>query len=58
MKSTLIKHLPGLLFVSCFSDPTIEQVDYTAQNEKEITDYLTAKNLTAVKAIQGLLYYK
>jgi Asp/Glu/hydantoin racemase len=51
MKSTLI----ALSFiVSCFSDPTIEQVDYTAQNE-EITDYLTAKKLTAVKAIQGFI---
>jgi FKBP-type peptidyl-prolyl cis-trans isomerase len=55
MKSTLIA-LVCLLFVSCFSDPTIEQVDYTAQNEKEITDYLTAKNLTAVKSDTGLYY--
>lgn len=55
MKSTLIA-LVSLLFVSCFSDPTIEQVDYTAQNEKEITDYLTAKNLTAVKSDTGLYY--
>tara|TARA_R110002126_G_scaffold217065_2_gene363019 strand:- start:815 stop:1273 length:459 start_codon:yes stop_codon:yes gene_type:complete len=55
MKSTLIA-LVCLLFVSCFSDPTIEQVDYTAQNEKEITDYLKAKNLTAVKSDTGLYY--
>ena len=55
MKSTLIA-LVCLLFVSCFSDPTIEQVDYTAQNEKEITDYLKAKNLTAIKSDTGLYY--
>lgn len=55
MKSILIA-LVCLLFVSCFSDPTIEQVDYTAQNEKEITDYLKAKNLTAVKSDTGLYY--
>jgi FKBP-type peptidyl-prolyl cis-trans isomerase len=58
MKSTLIA-LVSLLFVSCFSDNTMQepqQTDYTAQNEKEITDYLTAKNLTAVKSNTGLYY--
>lgn len=61
MKSTLIA-LVSLLFVSCFSDnspqetQTTQPTDYTAQNEKEITDYLAAKNLTAVKSGTGLYY--
>jgi FKBP-type peptidyl-prolyl cis-trans isomerase len=55
MKSTLLA-LVSLLFVSCFSDPTMEEVDYTAQNDKEIKDYLTNKKLIAVKSDTGLYY--
>lgn len=55
MKSTLLA-LVSLLFVSCFSDPTTDQVDYTVQNEKEIKDYLTTKKLIAVKSDTGLYY--
>ncbi|MDG2431079.1 FKBP-type peptidyl-prolyl cis-trans isomerase [Flavobacterium sp.] len=55
MKSTLLA-LVSLLFVSCFSDPTTDPVDYTVQNEKEIKDYLTAKKLIAVKSDTGLYY--
>ncbi|MGB5555493.1 MAG: FKBP-type peptidyl-prolyl cis-trans isomerase [Flavobacteriaceae bacterium] len=46
------------LFVSCGSDtpsnPT--PIDYTAQNEKEITDYLLANDLVAQKTASGLHY--
>ena len=57
MKSTLLA-LVSLLFVSCLSDTNIEiqPVDYSIQNEKEITDYIVAKNLTAVKSDTGLYY--
>ena len=57
MKSTLLA-LVSLLFVSCLSDTNIEiqPVDYSIQNEKEIMDYIAAKNLTAVKSDTGLYY--
>ena len=51
MKAILLS-LVSLLFVSCLSDtakPTAA-VDYTAQNEKEITDYIAANKLTAQKS--------
>ncbi|WP_413999686.1 FKBP-type peptidyl-prolyl cis-trans isomerase [Flavobacterium sp. W1B] len=59
MKYTLLA-LVSLLFVSCLSDTNTnietQPVDYTIQNEKEITDYIAAKNLTAVKSDTGLYY--
>jgi FKBP-type peptidyl-prolyl cis-trans isomerase len=49
-----------LLFVSCSLDSgtpkTLDAIDYTAQNEKEITDYLTANSLVAQKSATGLHY--
>ena len=57
MKSTLLA-LVSLLFVSCLSDSNLEMpsVDYTFQNEKEITDYIAKNNLNAQKSDTGLYY--
>ena len=50
----------SLLFVSCFpdlkSDIETQPVDYTIQNEKEITDYIAKNKLTALKSNTGLYY--
>ena len=50
----------SLLFVSCFpdlkSDIETQPVDYTVQNEKEITDYIAKNNLDAQKSNTGLYY--
>ena len=50
----------SLLFVSCFPDPKsdieTQPVDYTIQNEKEITDYIAKNNLNAQKSDTGLYY--
>ncbi|MCZ8228399.1 FKBP-type peptidyl-prolyl cis-trans isomerase [Flavobacterium sp.] len=43
------------LFVSCSLDKN-EVVDYTAQNEQEIKDYLTKNNLSAKRTNSGLYY--
>lgn len=50
-----------LILSSCSTDKSsenrdIEPVDYSAQNEKEITDYLIANQLTAEKSASGLHY--
>ncbi len=44
------------LIVSCNDDKKIEQVDFTVQNEEEITAYIAANNLTAQKSSTGLYY--
>ena len=50
----------SLLFVSCFPDPKYDietqPVDYTIQNEKEITDYIAKNKLAALKSDSGLYY--
>jgi FKBP-type peptidyl-prolyl cis-trans isomerase FkpA len=43
------------LFISCSKD-TEGTPDYTAQNDKEITDYIAKNNLTAEKSDSGLYY--
>lgn len=43
------------LFVSCSLDKT-EAIDYSAQNEQEIKDYLTKNNLKAERTSSGLYY--
>lgn len=43
------------LFISCSGDKD-EVKDYTAQNEKEIVDYLAQNNLTAQRTESGLHY--
>lgn len=56
MKSILLA-LVSILFVSCLSDGDASKpVDYTAQNEKEIVDYIAKNNLTALKGENGLYY--
>lgn len=59
MKYTLVV-LVSFLFVSCFpdlkSDVETQPVDYTVQNEKEITDYIAKNNLIAQKSETGLYY--
>ncbi|KAF2079169.1 FKBP-type peptidyl-prolyl cis-trans isomerase [Flavobacterium sharifuzzamanii] len=60
MKKLLIALFTLTLFVSCTSS-TPEDIlpppkDYTAQNDKEITDYLAKNNLTATKTSTGLYY--
>lgn len=48
------------LFISCSNDNvsevTIQPADYTAENDKEIRDYIAEKKLTAEKSDSGLYY--
>lgn len=44
------------LVVSCNDNKKAEQVDFTAQNEDEITKYIADNNLTAQKSNTGLYY--
>jgi FKBP-type peptidyl-prolyl cis-trans isomerase FkpA len=56
MKSIVLA-LISILFVSCFGDNKApKQVDYTAQNEKEIVDYIAKNKLNAIKTGTGLYY--
>ena len=59
MKYVLLAFV-SFLFVSCLPDLKSEietqPVDYTVQNEKEITDYITKNNLDAQKSNTGLYY--
>jgi FKBP-type peptidyl-prolyl cis-trans isomerase FkpA len=56
MKSIFLA-LVSLLFVSCLSDTEKpSNIDYTAQNEKEIVAYITANKLVAQKSATGLYY--
>ncbi len=60
MKNLLTALFALTLFVSCTKSdkttPTAPPKDYTAENDKEITDYLTKHNLTATKSSTGLYY--
>ncbi|MFH6989607.1 FKBP-type peptidyl-prolyl cis-trans isomerase [Flavobacterium collinsii] len=47
--------LAVMLFVSCSKDE--KEKDYTAQNEKEIVDYIAKNKLTAQKTSSGLYYF-
>ncbi len=53
MKHLLSALLIFTLFVSCSKD---SEVDYVAQNEKEIKDYIAKNNLTATRSDSGLYY--
>ncbi|SHH36518.1 FKBP-type peptidyl-prolyl cis-trans isomerase [Flavobacterium defluvii] len=55
MKQLLSALLALTLFISCSKDKD-EVKDYTAQNDKEITEYLAKNNLTAQKTNSGLYY--
>lgn len=54
MKHFLASLLALTLFISCSKDDKVK--DYTAQNEKEIVDYLAKNNLTAQRTASGLYY--
>lgn len=43
------------LFISCSKDKN-EEIDYTAQNEKEISAYVAKNNLIAQRSDSGLYY--
>ena len=55
MKHLLSALLSLTLFISCSKDKAAN-VDYTAKNEKEITDYIAKNNLTAQRSDSGLYY--
>jgi len=44
------------LFISCDDDKKAENIDYTAKNELEITEYIKDNNLNAQKGDYGLYY--
>lgn len=60
MKKLLAAVFTLTLFISCNSTekdtPVTPPKDYSAENDKEITDYLTKSNLTATKSTTGLYY--
>ncbi|MFC0778475.1 FKBP-type peptidyl-prolyl cis-trans isomerase [Flavobacterium sp. HJSW_4] len=60
MKKLLAAVFTLTLFISCNNTeketPVTPPKDYTAENDKEITDYLTKNNLTATKTESGLYY--
>ncbi|MEO9893657.1 FKBP-type peptidyl-prolyl cis-trans isomerase [Aurantibacter sp.] len=55
-----MKYAVSLLLVficfACADDKKSEQIDYTAQNEEDITAYIAENNLTAEKSATGLYY--
>lgn len=44
------------IFISCAKDKSEQQVDFTAENEEEITAYIAENNLTAQRSNSGLYY--
>lgn len=56
MKNFLSALLILTLFISCTKDLGVETTDYTAKNEKEISDFVTKNKLTAQKSDSGLYY--
>lgn len=57
MKYLLSAFFAMTLFLSCSSDKeSNKKIDYTAENEKEITDYIAKYNLTATRSASGLYY--
>lgn len=55
MKNFLSALLILTLFISCTKDLGVE-TDYTAKNEKEISDFVTKNKLTAQRSDSGLYY--
>ena len=55
MKNILTALLALTLFISCSKEKEVE-TDYTAKNEKEISDYVTKNKLTALRSDSGLYY--
>ncbi|KAF2332500.1 FKBP-type peptidyl-prolyl cis-trans isomerase [Flavobacterium daemonense] len=60
MKKLLTALLTLTLFISCTNSDkdftTTPPKDYSAENEKQITDYLAKNNLTAQRSDSGLYY--
>src|SRR6478736_6535019 len=57
MRHLLSSLIALTLFISCTKPETNnEPIDYTAKNDKEITDYIAKNNLTAQKSDTGLYY--
>ena len=58
MKYILTSLLALTLFISCNPENAQPQPakDYTVENEKEITDYISKNNLTAQRTDSGLYY--
>ena len=56
MKHLFSALLALTLFISCSDKEDDKQTDYTAQNEKEITDYIAKNNLSAQRSDSGLYY--
>lgn len=60
MKQFLSALIIATLFISCSNEPKIDKgpqkTDYTAENEKEIKEYLSKNNLTAERSNSGLYY--
>src|SRR6478736_5550254 len=57
MRHLLSSLIALTLFISCTKPETNnEPIDYTAKNDKEITDYIAKNNLTAQKSDSGLYY--
>ena len=56
MKHLFSAFLALTLFISCSDKEETKQIDYTAQNEKEITDYIAKNNLNAQRSDSGLYY--
>ena len=54
MKYTLM-FLLSILLMSCSADSS-EPVDYVAQNEKDIANFVAKNNLNAIKTDSGLYY--
>lgn len=56
MKHLLSTLLALTFFISCTTEKETVETDYTAKNDKEITDYIAANHLTAQKSSTGLYY--
>jgi FKBP-type peptidyl-prolyl cis-trans isomerase FkpA len=56
MKYILTSLLALILFISCNSNDDPKKTDYTADNEKEIVDYIAKNKLTAQRTDSGLYY--
>lgn len=48
--------LLALICISCGDDDKQQQIDFTVQNETEITTYISDNNLNAQKSNSGLYY--
>ena len=52
----IVSFLLILVCISCNDDKKVEQLDFTTQNEEEISAYIADNNLNAQKSNSGLYY--